>query len=75
MYVYNYPYLILGISAVGTTNSLLALDQLHKNQGHFHLIIMEVHMSDLDGFKLKQIIDEEFAIPVISKMHSKIFDF
>ncbi|KAL3027903.1 hypothetical protein AAZX31_03G082700 [Glycine max] len=26
---------------------------------------MEVHMSDLDGFKLKQIIDEEFAIPVI----------
>ncbi|RDY00658.1 Two-component response regulator ORR24, partial [Mucuna pruriens] len=48
-----------------TSNFSLALDKLRKHRGYFQLIVTEVHTPDLDGFKLKQIVDEEFAIPII----------
>ncbi|KAK7350560.1 hypothetical protein VNO77_09308 [Canavalia gladiata] len=55
----------LNYQAVGTRHSLQALDKLRNHEGYFHLIVTEVHLPDLDGFKLKEIVDKEFGIPII----------
>ncbi|KAK7386242.1 hypothetical protein VNO78_26316 [Psophocarpus tetragonolobus] len=57
--------ILTSLNYKGTRHCSLALDELRNRQGYFQLFIMEVHMPDLDGFKLKQIIDEEFGIPII----------
>ncbi|PHT33180.1 Two-component response regulator ARR10 [Capsicum baccatum] len=43
----------------------VALSLLRENRNNFHLVISDVHMPDMDGFKLLELIVLEMNLPVI----------
>lgn len=54
--------------AVTTTNqAITALKMLRENKNKFDLVISDVHMPDMDGFKLLELVGLEMDLPVISK--------
>jgi two-component response regulator (ARR-B family) len=54
--------------AVTTTNqAVTALKLLRANKNKFDLVISDVHMPDMDGFKLLELVGLEMDLPVISK--------
>jgi CheY-like chemotaxis protein len=54
--------------AVTTTNqAVTALKLLRENKNKFDLVISDVHMPDMDGFKLLELVGLEMDLPVISK--------
>ncbi|XP_047320693.1 two-component response regulator ARR10-like [Impatiens glandulifera] len=51
---------------VTTTNQAhIALKMLRENKNRFDLIISDVHMPDMDGFKLLELVGLEMDLPVI----------
>jgi two-component response regulator ARR-B family len=53
---------------VTTTNqAVVALKMLRENREMFDLVISDVHMPDVDGFKLLELVGLEMDLPVISK--------
>lgn len=55
-------------SAVTTTNQAQkALELLRENKNKFDLVISDVDMPDMDGFKLLELVGLEMDLPVISK--------
>lgn len=48
-----------------------ALEMLRKSRDSFDIVITDVVRSDMDGFKLLEIIGLEMDIPVISKLPGK----
>ncbi|XP_042380343.1 two-component response regulator ORR24-like [Zingiber officinale] len=50
---------------VATTQASSGLRMLRENTHEFDLDITDIHMADMDGFMLLQIITREFGIPVI----------
>lgn len=45
----------------------MALNMLRENPNRFDLIITDVHMPDMDGFKLLELVGLQMDLPVISK--------
>lgn len=61
----TFAFLVL---AVTTTNQAkAALNMLRENKNRFDLVISDVHMPDMDGFKLLELVGLEMDLPVISK--------
>ncbi|XP_028086327.1 two-component response regulator ARR12-like [Camellia sinensis] len=51
---------------VTTTNQAkMALKMLRENKNRFDLVISDVHMPDMDGFKLLELVGLEMDLPVI----------
>lgn len=48
-------------------NAITALELLRENKGSYDLVISDVKMPDMDGFKLSETIGFEMGLPVISK--------
>jgi len=57
--------LLLAVTA--TTEAVKALEMLRKNRNMFDLVISDVNMPEMDGFKLLQHVGLETDLPVISK--------
>ncbi|XP_027337032.1 putative two-component response regulator ARR21 [Abrus precatorius] len=57
--------ILTSLNYTGTTHSSVALEKLRNNEEYFQLIVTEVHMPNLDGFKLKEVVEKEFTIPII----------
>ena len=47
-----------------------ALRVLRENKDGFDVVISDVHMPDMDGFKLLELVGLEMDLPVISKLFS-----
>ena len=53
------------ITVTSTTSSLVALESLRTNKEDFDIVLSDVHMPDIDGFKLLEQIALEIDIPVL----------
>jgi CheY-like chemotaxis protein len=60
----------LGIAVTTTSQARTALTMLRENKDKFDLVISDVHMPDMDGFKLLELVGLEMDLPVISKWGS-----
>ncbi|CAL9101377.1 unnamed protein product [Musa textilis] len=54
-----------GYQVTATQHALTALELLRENKDNYDIVISDVEMPDMDGFKLLEIIGLEMDIPVI----------
>ena len=54
------------VTTCGRATTALAL--LREKKGAFDLVMSDVYMPDMDGFKLLELIGLEMDIPLISKL-------
>lgn len=51
-----------------TSQAATALKMLRENKNNYDLVISDVNMPDIDGFKLLELVGLEMDLPVISKL-------
>lgn len=61
------------ISVTQCNRAEAALSLLRENKNGFDIVISDVHMPDMDGFKLLEHIGLEMDLPVISEYFGFIF--
>lgn len=61
------------ISVTQCNRAEAALSLLRENKNGFDIVISDVHMPDMDGFKLLEHIGLEMDLPVISEYFGLIF--
>lgn len=74
-YICAYSYVIwcaldkiyVGFSVTKCNRAEHALNLLRKNRSGYDIVISEVHMPDMDGFKLLEQVGLEMDLPVISE--------
>lgn len=59
--------MMMSIAVTAKTGALEALAILKENKDYFDIVVTDVTMPDIDGFKLLELIRLETDIPVISK--------
>jgi len=52
------------------TEATVALNLLRERKGCFDVVLSDVHMPDMDGYKLLEHVGLEMDLPVISKCYS-----
>jgi len=57
----------LELFVVTVKNPFDALSTLRLKKGLFDLVVTDLHMPEMNGMELRQQVDEEFKLPVISK--------
>lgn len=57
----------LSIPVTTTSQAREALDMLRRDKDSFDLVISDVHMPDMDGFRLLELVGLEMDLPVISR--------
>ncbi|XP_045087411.2 two-component response regulator ORR22 [Aegilops tauschii subsp. strangulata] len=53
-------------------DAVMAHQMLSEGRDNFDLVVSDVYLSDMDGFKLLKLIDLEMDLPVIGKAFSLI---
>lgn len=56
-----------------TSQAITALQMLRENKDKYDLVISDVQMPDMDGFKLLELVGLEMDLPVISKHTNTIY--
>jgi len=60
-------YVWLGIAVTTTSQAKTALTMLRENKDKFDLVIADVHLPDMDGLQLLELVELETDLPVVSK--------
>lgn len=60
--------MIVVVAVTTAQNAITALNLLRENKNNFDLVISNVHMPDMDGFQLLELVGLEMDLPVISKL-------
>jgi CheY-like chemotaxis protein len=63
-------YVWLGIAVTTASEAKTALTMLRENKDKFDLVIADVHLPDMDGLKLLELVELETDLPVVSKFSS-----
>jgi len=64
--MYKAVFEFLCIAVTKTNRAEVALTMLRENKNGFDIVISDVHMPDMDGFKLLEHVGLEMDLPVIS---------
>lgn len=59
--------MVVDYAVTTTSQAITALKMLREHKNKFDLVISDVHMPDMDGFKLLELVGLEMDLPVISK--------